>query len=129
GVGSINGHLFDEPVNKCAVLSYDYTVLAGTQGPINHPKTDRMLLLAEKWRMPVVIFTEGGGGRAGTGGRRPGGQQNTDMRESVYRPLDTPTFATMGRLSGTVPIVGINSGRCFAGNAALLGCCDVIIAT
>lgn len=129
GIASINGHLFDAPANRCAVLSYDYTVLAGTQGPINHPKTDRMLLLAEKWRLPVVIFTEGGGGRAGTGGRRPGGQQNTDMRESVYRPLDTPTFATMGRLSGTVPVVGINSGRCFAGNAALLGCCDVIIAT
>ena len=28
-----------------------------------------------------------------------------------------------------MPLVGITSGYCFAGNAALLGCCDVIIAT
>ena len=129
GVGTVNGHLFGEPDNRCVVMSYDYTVLAGTQGTINHPKTDRMLGLAETWRMPVVFFTEGGGGRAGTGGQRPGGSRNTDPREGVYRPLDTPTFATMGRLSGLVPLVGITSGRCFAGNAALLGCCDVIIAT
>jgi acetyl-CoA carboxylase carboxyltransferase component/acetyl/propionyl-CoA carboxylase alpha subunit len=129
GVGTINGDLFPEPDNRCVVMSYDYTVLAGTQGAINHPKTDRMLLLAEKWRLPVVFFTEGGGGRAGTGGQRPGGTEVVDRRDGPYRPLDTPTFATMGRLSGHVPLVGITSGRCFAGNAALLGCCDVIIAT
>ena len=28
-----------------------------------------------------------------------------------------------------MPLVGIVAGRCFAGNAALLGCCDVVIAT
>ncbi|GAB4321060.1 MAG: pyruvate carboxylase [Dehalococcoidia bacterium] len=129
GVGSVNGDLFPEPTNRCVVLSYDYTVLAGTQGALNHPKTDRMLELAEKWRLPVVFFTEGGGGRAGTGGRRPGGRDVAQYDGFAGRPLDTPTFATMARLSGLVPLVGINSGRCFAGNAALLGCCDVIIAT
>ncbi|MCZ6545624.1 MAG: carbamoyl-phosphate synthase large subunit, partial [Chloroflexi bacterium] len=108
----------------------DYTVLAGTQGALNHPKTDRMLELAEKWRNPVVFYTEGGGGRAGTGGRRAGGRGTTDFPDvGGGRPLDTPTFTTMGRLSGLVPLVGITSGYCFAGNAALLGCCDVIIAT
>ena len=35
----------------------------------------------------------------------------------------------LSELSGTVPLVGINAGYCFAGNAALLGCCDVVIAT
>jgi acetyl-CoA carboxylase carboxyltransferase component len=131
GVGSINGELFEPPATQCAVLSYDYTVLAGTQGAINHPKTDRLFELAEKWRMPVIIFTEGGGGRAGTGGNRTGGGGTSSSVQDPWagRPLDTPTFATMGRLSGTVPVIGINSGRCFAGNAALLGCCDVIIAT
>ena len=131
GVGSINGDLFDEHTARAMVLSYDYTVLAGTQGTINHPKTDRMLELAERWRLPVVLFTEGGGGRAGTGGNRTGGSStNTNGGEFFGgRPLDTPTFSTMARLSGTVPVIGINSGRCFAGNAALLGCCDVIIAT
>jgi acetyl/propionyl-CoA carboxylase alpha subunit len=129
GIGRVNGDLFEGPAAKTVVLSYDYTVLAGTQGAINHPKTDRMLELAERWRLPVVFFTEGGGGRAGTGGRRAGGSNVSDGDGFAGRPLDTPTFSTMGRLSGHVPIVGINSGRCFAGNAALLGCCDVIIAT
>lgn len=131
GIGTINGKLFSEPASRAVVLSYDYTVLAGTQGAVNHPKTDRMLELAERWRLPVVFFTEGGGGRAGTGGQRPGGRAASTSTGDVGagRPLDTPTFATMGRLSGLVPLIGITSGRCFAGNAALLGCCDVIIAT
>ncbi len=130
GTGRVNGDVFTPEDARCVVLSYDYTVLAGTQGAVNHPKTDRMFEVAEKWRLPVVIFTEGGGGRAGTGGRREGGASTGDGPDvSAYRPLDTPTFASMGRLSGLVPLVGINSGRCFAGNAALLGCCDVIIAT
>ncbi len=130
GVGSVNGQHFDDEAARCVVLAYDYTVLAGTQGAVNHPKTDRMLELAGKWRRPVVFFTEGGGGRAGTGGRREGGQAAAEAPTiGGYRPLDTPTFATMAKLSGLVPLVGITSGRCFAGNAVLLGCCDVIIAT
>ena len=130
GVGSVNGQRFDDEAARCVVLAYDYTVLAGTQGAVNHPKTDRMLELAGKWRRPVVFFTEGGGGRAGTGGRREGGQAAAEAPVTGgYRPLDTPTFATMAKLSGLVPLVGVVSGRCFAGNAVLLGCCDVIIAT
>ena len=129
GVGAINGALFDDEAARCVVLAYDYTVLAGTQGAVNHPKTDRMLELAAKWRRPVVLFAEGGGGRAGTGGRREGGQAAAEAQIGAYRPLDTPTFATMAKLSGLVPLVGVTSGRCFAGNAVLLGCCDVIIAT
>ena len=130
GVGSVNGEHFDDDAARCVVLAYDYTVLAGTQGAVNHPKTDRMLDLAGKWRRPVVFFTEGGGGRAGTGGRREGGQAAAEAPTiGGYRPLDTPTFATMAKLSGLVPLVGVTSGRCFAGNAVLLGCCDIIIAT
>ncbi len=133
GVGAVNGALFDDPACRCAVMAYDYTVLAGTQGALNHPKTDRMLELAERWRRPVVLFAEGGGGRAGTGGQRKGGVSTTKAgqgrSDETYRPLDTPTFTTMARLSGLVPLIGITSRFCFAGNAALLGCCDVIIAT
>jgi acetyl/propionyl-CoA carboxylase alpha subunit len=133
GVGAINGDLFEGEAARCVVMSYDYTVLAGTQGALNHPKTDRMLELAEKWRRPVVLFAEGGGGRAGTGGKRKGGESTTKAgqgrSDETYRPLDTPTFTTMARLSGLVPLVGVTSRWCFAGNAALLGCCDVIIAT
>jgi len=133
GVGSVNGDLFPEEKSRTVVLAYDYTVLAGTQGAINHPKTDRMLELAEKWKRPVVFFAEGGGGRAGTGGKRAGGESTTTQgqgrSEGAYRPLDTPTFAQMGRLSALVPTIGITSRYCFAGNASLLGCCDVIIAT
>jgi acetyl/propionyl-CoA carboxylase alpha subunit/acetyl-CoA carboxylase carboxyltransferase component len=117
GVGSVNGDLFNEKKSQCVVMSYDYTVLAGTQGQQNHRKKDRMFEIAEKMRLPVVFFTEGGGGRPG----------DTDGLSSVG--LDCLAFNYWGRLSGLVPLVGINSGRCFAGNAAILGCCDVVIAT
>ena len=110
GIGEINGQ-------RCVVLAYDYTVLAGTQGIRNHRKTDRMLEIAERLRLPVVLFAEGGGGRPG----------DTDSSELFH--LVVPTFGSFARLSGLVPRVGIVSGNCFAGNAALLGCCDVVIAT
>ncbi|MEV0246330.1 carboxyl transferase domain-containing protein [Nocardia sp. NPDC050712] len=102
---------------RAVVLSYDYTVLAGTQGVRNHGKTDRMLELAHERRLPVVFFTEGGGGRPG------------DTDHPGVSGLEVTTFRAMGALSGRVPLIGIVSGRCFAGNAALLGMCDVVIAT
>jgi acetyl-CoA carboxylase carboxyltransferase component len=110
GIGKVDG----SPV---IAMSYDYTVLAGTQGLWNHEKKDRLFELAERLRAPVVFFTEGGGGRPG----------DTDGSSPAY--LDCHAFNYFARLSGLVPLVGINSGYCFAGNAALLGCCDVIIAT
>jgi acetyl-CoA carboxylase carboxyltransferase component len=117
GLGTVNAALFGEERARCAVMAYDYTVLAGTQGAMNHRKKDRLLKIAEDLRLPVVLFSEGGGGRPG----------DTDF--PGVAGLDTPTFRQYAKLSGTVPRVGINSGRCFAGNAALLGCSDVIIAT
>lgn len=117
GTGSINGDQFSEEKSRCMVMSYDYTVFAGTQGVINHKKTDRMLRLANAQTLPVVFFTEGGGGRPG------------DSDYPVVAGLDLDTWSSMATLSGLVPLVGIVNGRCFAGNAALLGCTDVIIAT
>ena len=117
GIGRVNGNQFGDRSSSCAVLSYDYTVLAGTQGQQNHRKKDRVFELIERLRLPVVLFAEGGGGRPG------------DTDYAVITGLDTTAFATFGALSGLVPMVGIASGWCFAGNAALLGCCDVIIAT
>jgi acetyl-CoA carboxylase carboxyltransferase component len=118
GIGGINGALFDDPqATRCVVMSYDATVLAGTQGMRNHQKTDRMLGIALQQKLPVVLFAEGGGGRPG----------DTDM--PIVAGLHVATFASYARLNGQVPVVGIVSGRCFAGNAALLGCSDVIIAT
>jgi acetyl-CoA carboxylase carboxyltransferase component len=110
GVGIIGGQ-------RCAILAYDMTVLAGTQGMRSHQKTDRLLEVAFTNRWPVVLFAEGGGGRPG----------DTDM--PIIAGLNVATFSTFAKLSGQVPIIGIVAGRCFAGNAALLGCCDVIIAT
>ena len=117
GTGRVNGDLFGESNSRCVLMSYDYTVLAGTQGKQNHHKKDRMFELAEKLRLPVIFFTEGGGGRPG------------DTDGLGVTGLDCRAFALWAELSGLVPLVGINSGRCFAGNAALLGCCDVVIAT
>jgi acetyl-CoA carboxylase carboxyltransferase component len=110
GVGEVEGR-------PTAVLSYDYTVLAGTQGLQNHRKKDRLFDLIERQRLPVVFFAEGGGGRPG------------DTDAVGVSGLDCLAFALWGGLSGLVPLVGIVSGRCFAGNAAILGCCDVVIAT
>lgn len=112
GLGRVDG----EPV---VVLAYDYTVLAGTQGFWGHRKQDRMLEIAHETRSPVVIFTEGGGGRP----------SDTDLGSVVVSALDTSTWGHLGKLSGRVPTVGITSGYCFAGNAVLLGMCDVVIAT
>ena len=117
GIGSVNGALFGDEKSRCLVMAYDYTVLAGTQGGMNHKKKDRLLQQAEQWRLPVMIFAEGGGGRPG------------DTDAPGVAGLDVMTFHSYAKLSGLVPRVGIVSGRCFAGNAALLGCSDVIIAT
>ena len=117
GVGAVNGDRFDAERARCIAMAYDYTVFAGTQGYANHLKTDRMLHLAESWRVPLVMFAEGGGGRPG------------DSDVTWASGLAVPTFASYARLSGLVPIVGVVSGFCFAGNAAFLGCSDVIIAT
>ena len=117
GIGTVNADKFGAETARCMAMAYDYTVFAGTQGVMNHKKTDRMLELAEQWRLPLVFFTEGGGGRPG------------DVDKVGVAGLDCTTFMRMARLSGQVPLVGVVSGRCFAGNAALLGCCDVIIAT
>jgi len=116
GIGTVNAKEFGEAKARCAVMAYDYTVLAGTQGAMNHRKKDRLLKVAEEWKLPVICFAEGGGGRPG----------DTDF--PGVAGLDTPTFRQYAKLSGLVPRIGINSGRCFAGNAALLGCSDVIIA-
>ena len=117
GTASVNGLVFGAEASRCAVLAYDATVLAGTQGLRNHQKTDRLLGIALKLRLPVILFAEGGGGRPG----------DTDM--PIVAGLHVPTFAALARLSGQVPLVAIVAGRCFAGNAALAGCCDVLIAT
>jgi acetyl-CoA carboxylase carboxyltransferase component len=117
GIGTVNGSLFPQSVSRCMAMAYDYTVLAGTQGTLNHKKMDHMIRLAEQWRLPLVLFAEGGGGRPG----------DTDGLAGAH--LDVITFHHFARLSGRIPLVGIVSGRCFAGNASLLGCCDVIIAT
>ena len=117
GIGTVNGDLFGGHAARVVAVSYDYTVLAGTQGLQNHRKKDRLFALAESMRLPVVFFTEGGGGRPG------------DTDGLGVSGLDCWAFNYFGRLSALVPLVGVNAGYCFAGNAAILGCCDVVIAT
>ena len=117
GIGSINQAQFGPDASRAVVLAYDATVLAGTQGMRNHQKTDRMLGIALQQKLPVVLFAEGGGGRPG------------DVDMPIVAGLHVASFASYARLNGQVPVVGIVAGRCFAGNAALLGCSDVIIAT
>lgn len=111
GFATVNGQ-------QIAVLAYDYTVLAGTQGIQNHKKMERFFELARRCLAPVVIFAEGGGGR-------PGDIDNAAKATG----MDLGTFVVLARLNGRVPTIAIASGRCFAGNATLVGACDLIIAT
>jgi acetyl/propionyl-CoA carboxylase alpha subunit/acetyl-CoA carboxylase carboxyltransferase component len=114
GLGTVNGKVFAQDAARCAIMAYDYTVLAGTQGAHNHHKMDRLIQVAERLRLPTVFFCEGGGGRPG----------DTEGGGSYVRG-----FEYWARLSAVAPMLGIASGRCFAGNASVLGCCDTIIAT
>jgi acetyl-CoA carboxylase carboxyltransferase component len=116
GTARVNGERFGER-GACAVLSYDYTVLAGTQGALGHRKKDRLFELIERMRLPTVFFAEGGGGRPG------------DTDYPVVSALDTRAFALWARLSGLVPRIAVVAGRCFAGNAVIAGCSDLIVAT
>ncbi|MGB2219657.1 MAG: carboxyl transferase domain-containing protein [Henriciella sp.] len=117
GLGHVNGDKFPDDRSRIMAMSYDYMVLAGTQGALNHYKKDRMFEIAEQQKLPTILFAEGGGGRPG----------DTDV--TGVAGLDCLAFNYFARLSGLVPTIGIVNGRCFAGNAVLLGCCDVIIAT
>ncbi|MHB1834328.1 MAG: acyl-CoA carboxylase subunit beta [Solirubrobacteraceae bacterium] len=116
GTAQINGDLFGESA-ACAVLAYDYTVLAGTQGMIGHLKKDRLFDLIQRLRLPTVFFAEGGGGRPG------------DSDLPAVSALQVRAFALWARLSGVVPRIAIVNGRCFAGNAVIAGCSDLIVAT
>ena len=151
GIGEINGDLFEPDRSRAVVVHYDYMVVAGTQGGRGHYKQDRMYELAGRFRLPLVLFAEGGGGRPGISGgeraeavdiaveaglRRPGqrpprsGASAVDVagRGGGGVPVDSYTFTKLCELSGLVPLVGVNSGRCFAGNTVMLASCDVIIA-
>ena len=117
GLCTINADLFGEEASRAMLVHYDYTVLAGTQGGRNHYKQDRMFELAERFRIPLILFGEGGGGRPGDDAKGPG------------VAFDTDTFTQFSKLSGLVPLISVINGRTFAGNTALVACCDVIIAT
>ena len=117
GIGTVNAELFGEEAARTMFVHYDYTVLAGTQGGRNHYKQDRMFELAHRFRIPLILFGEGGGGRPGDDGNGPG------------VAFDTHTFTRFSQLSGLVPLISVINGRTFAGNTALVACCDVIIAT
>src|SRR3954471_8112610 len=117
GTARINGDLFGAERSASAVLSYDYTVLAGTQGYLGHRKKDRLFELIERMRLPTVFFAEGGGGRPG------------DTDYPVVSALDTRAFALWAKLSGLVPRIAVVKGRCFAGNAVIAGAADLIVAT
>lgn len=117
GTARVNGHLFGAEHAACAVLSYDYTVLAGTQGALGHRKKDRLFELIARMRLPTVFFAEGGGGRPG------------DTDYPTVSALDARAFKLWAALSGLVPRIAVVKGRCFAGNAVIAGSSDLIVAT
>lgn len=119
GIGTVNGDLFAAPRNQVALLAYDSTVMAGTQGMFGHMKTDRLLELAETHHLASIFFTEGGGGRP----------NDTDFADVLHSGLGVKTFSAFAALKGWGPKITVNSGYCFAGNAAIFGAGDIRIAT
>ncbi len=117
-VAPVNRHLFEPSLARTALIINDYTVLAGTQGYFHHQKIDRLLGIAKKQDLPIIMYTEGGGGRPG----------DTDVLVSGGG-LNVPTFHRWCALAGQVPRIAVNHGYCFAGNAALFGAADLRIAT
>ncbi|MFT5997323.1 MAG: acetyl-CoA carboxylase carboxyltransferase component, partial [Glaciecola sp.] len=118
GIGQINQGLVAKQNTQTAIVINDYSVLAGTQGYFHHLKLDRILAIAADKKLPVVMFTEGGGGRPG----------DTDIT-TVNSGLQCQSFATWASLQGKVPRISVANGYCFAGNAALFGAADITIAT
>ncbi|MEM9292114.1 MAG: carboxyl transferase domain-containing protein [Acidobacteriota bacterium] len=118
GIGSVNEELFGEEASRAAIVINDYTVLAGTQGFFHHQKIDRILEVARRRGLPVILFAEGGGGRPG----------DVDVK-IANSGLTVPTFGTWASLSGVVPRIAVAHGYCFAGNAALFGSADITVAT
>ena len=150
GIGHINRGMFSDDQSRAVAVHYDYMVVAGTQGGRGHYKQDRIYELAGRYRLPLILFAEGGGGRPGISGgeraeardvaieaglRKPGESppRSRNLVDVAGRggggvPVDSYTFTKLCELSGLVPLVGVNSGRCFAGNTVMLASCDVIIA-
>ncbi len=118
GTCTINAGQVGAGRGRAAVIVNDYSVLAGTQGFFHHKKLDRLCELAAEHSLPVVMYTEGGGGRPG----------DTDVLTQIAG-LNVRSFSTWAGLSGKVPRIAVNNGYCFAGNAALFGCADFTIAT
>ncbi|MGD8358367.1 MAG: carboxyl transferase domain-containing protein, partial [Lysobacterales bacterium] len=118
GLATINADRFGDAPGRAAVIINDYTVLAGTQGFFHHAKLDRILDLARRERLPVVMYTEGGGGRPG----------DTDVTTQIAG-LNLRTFSRWAGLAGHSLRIAVNNGYCFAGNAALFGCADLRVAT
>ena len=118
GLATINSGQHGEKASQVAVIINDYTAMAGTQGFFHHKKIDRLIEIAKKSELPVVMYTEGGGGRPG----------DIDVKTQIAG-LDVPTFSSWAGLKGKNPLIVVNNGYCFAGNAALFGCGDIRIAT
>ena len=118
GFCKINSEYIEESRSHAVAIVYDYSVLAGTQGFFHHQKLDRITEQAEKFALPIVIFTEGGGGRPG----------DVDVTTQIAG-LNIPSFSTWARLSGQNLKIAVANGYFFAGNAALFGCSDFRIAT
>ncbi len=118
GLATVNSGKHGEKASQVAVIINDYTVMAGTQGFFHHKKIDRLIEIAKKSDLPIVMYTEGGGGRPG----------DIDVKTQIAG-LDVSTFSSWAGLKGKNPLIVVNNGYCFAGNAALFGCGDIRIAT
>lgn len=111
GFGGVNGALVGDERSRTALVYANYPYAMYSHG---HYRQEQVHELAHDWKVPIVLFSEG---------------QGEPPSLSTGVGLDASVFADFAKLSGLVPLVGVNLGDCFAGNATLLSCCDVIIGT
>jgi len=111
GMGTVNADLVGEERGRVAVVHSDYMMASYSPG---HYRQEPVHELVRDFQVPLVLFSDGEG--------KPFG----NLKGVGF---DASVFTEFARLSGLVPLIGVNTGDCFAGNATLLACCDVIIAT
>ena len=108
GIGKVNGR-------RVALLNYDFTVFGGSQGALNHAKTDHIHKIALEQSIPIVYLLDGGGARAQDIGGQGVGYHAPEM------------WLDQVRMSGWVPMIAAALGPCYAGHANIAGLCDIVI--
>ena len=112
GVITGTGRIAGRPV---VLMASDFTVLGGSNGTVGELKVHRCARLALEHGLPFVMLLDGGGHRI---------QEGLDSRHFASGHA---FFATLGALSGWVPVVAAIMGPGFAGPSNYASLADFVV--